>query len=54
MLFILAVVSSMLLFINCVFLMKRIKDDRDIAFYTVGGAVLLGIFVYAALGVIVG
>jgi|GEM_PF-2656614 len=51
-LFILAVVSSMLLFVNSVFLIKRIKNEKDIAFNTIGGAVLVGINVYSILGVI--
>ena len=51
-LFILAVVSSMLLFVNSVFLIKKIKNEKDIAFNTIGGAVLVGINVYSILGVI--
>ena len=54
MLFVLAVVSSMLLYINCVFLVRRIKNDKDIAFNTIGGAILVGIVVYSTLGVIAG
>lgn len=52
-LFIMAVVSSMLLFVNSVFLIKRIKNEKDIAFNTVGGAVLVGLNVYSILGVLV-
>ncbi len=50
-LFITAIVSAMALFIDLVFLYKRIKDEKDIAFNTIGGAVLVGINVYSVLGV---
>lgn len=48
-LLIMAIVSAMALFIDLVFLYKRIKDEKDIAFNTIGGAVLVGINVYSVL-----
>ena len=43
-------VASMLFFINCVFLFKRMIEKKDIAFNTIGGAVLFGIMVFTSLG----
>lgn len=51
-LFITAIISAMVLFVDLVFLVKRIKDEKDIAFNTIGGAVLVGINVYSVLGLI--
>jgi len=46
----LKVISSMLLFIDCVFIAKGLRDNKDIYITTVIGAILVGIFVYYAIG----
>ena len=51
-LLIIATITSMLFFINGVFLIKRIIGKRDIAFHTIGGAVMLGAIIFTTQGVI--
>jgi hypothetical protein len=46
----LKVILSMLLFIDCVFLAKGLRDNKDITITTVIGAILVGAFVYFTIG----